>query len=124
MSTLYANRTVEPAFEPNGILLGGKVFAIDATILSGQNVGAGAVLGQQTTGGKWMLSVAAASDGSQTPKAVLAEGVNATAGDRPGILYLLGDFDATRLVFGAGHTIASTRVELAARGILLFSAQA
>lgn len=43
----------------------------EITVGSGANLGIGAVLGQITAGGNYVLSNPGASDGSQTPKAVL-----------------------------------------------------
>ncbi|CAK8987140.1 Portal protein [Cleaved into: Protein B*] [Durusdinium trenchii] len=40
--------------------------------------------------GKYLLSLAAADDGSQTPKAVLAEDCDASAGDKTAIVYFAG----------------------------------
>lgn len=54
------------------------------TIVSGQNLGAGAVLGKITSGGKYTAIDQAASDGSQTAAAVLIGAVDATSADAAG----------------------------------------
>lgn len=55
------------------------------TMLSGQNLKAGAVLGIVTASSKYKIAdnVTPAADGSQTAKAVLLADCDATAGDKP-----------------------------------------
>lgn len=53
----------------------------NVTIVSGQDLGAGAVLGKITSGGKYTAVDQAASDGSQTAAAVLLNPCDATDGD-------------------------------------------
>lgn len=89
------------------------------TLVSGQNVVRGAVLGQITTGGKYALSLSAASDGSQAVKAIAAESVDATGGDKQIVIYEAGDFNEDKLTFGTGHTAASTRDALRDLSIFL-----
>ncbi len=57
------------------------------TILSGQNLKAGAVLGKVTASGKYKQcdNTTPASDGSQTAAAVLLEAVDASGGDKKGV---------------------------------------
>jgi hypothetical protein len=89
------------------------------TIVSGQNLARGALLGKITASGKYTLSASAAVDGSQVPDLVLAEDCDATSGDKTGIAYSRGDFNESALVLGAGHTADSTREGLRAKGITL-----
>lgn len=56
------------------------------TILSGQNLRAGAVLGRVTASGSLRELAPAASDGSQTAAAILYAPVNATAGAQPCVI--------------------------------------
>jgi hypothetical protein len=93
------------------------------TVLSGQNIQRGALLGRITASGKYILSLAAAGDGSQTPVAIAADNVNASAGDALTGVYETGEFNEAAVIFGTGHTAASTRAALTARGIHLKSAQ-
>lgn len=74
--------------------------------------------------GKYILSLAAATDGSQVPVAIAAEAIDASAADKVGLIYLAGDFNQRQLTFGTGHTAASTKVALAARGIFLHASDA
>jgi|DewCreStandDraft_5_1066085.scaffolds.fasta_scaffold00555_27 hypothetical protein len=85
---------------------------LDVTIASGQNLVRGALLGKITASGKYVLSLAAAIDGSQTPVAILAEDVDATGGDKSGIVYISGDFSETAITYGTGHTADSVRAGL------------
>ena len=79
------------------------------TIVSGQDLQRGAVLGKITTGGKYTLSLSASNDGSETPVAVLGEDVDASGGDKNGMIYISGSFNQRKLIFGTGHTAASAR---------------
>jgi hypothetical protein len=54
-----------------------------ATLISGQNLPAGSVLGRVTSTGKVTMVAPAAGDGSQTAIAVLIAAVDASAGDAP-----------------------------------------
>lgn len=78
------------------------------TIVSSAGVlPAGAMLGRITASKKFTLSVAAANDGSEAVRAVLAEPVDATAADIQAVVYFTGEFNADQLTFGAGHSAAS-----------------
>lgn len=55
----------------------------NATLISGQNLLAGAVLGQITASGKYTAVAPAASDGSQTAAGILLADTNATSADKP-----------------------------------------
>ncbi|TWA76441.1 bacteriophage lambda head decoration protein D [Azospirillum brasilense] len=79
------------------------------TLVSGQNLVRGAVLGKITASGKYVLSASAASDGSQTPVAVLMDDCDASGGDKTVGIYESGEFLGTALTLGAGHTLASIR---------------
>jgi hypothetical protein len=97
------------------LLVGRKV-----TIKSGQNLVRGAVLGKDSNG-KYLLSLAAASDGSQAPDLILAEACDATAGDTVALAYARGDFAAQALTLGTGHTVASITESLRAKGITILN---
>jgi hypothetical protein len=93
------------------------------TVVSGQNLVRGAVLGKITTGGKYNLSLSAASDGSQIPDLILAEDCDASSGDKIAIAYSRGDFNAQKLTIGTGHTIASIKEGLRVKNIILINSQ-
>ena len=101
------------------LLVGRKV-----TIISGQNLVRGAVLGKITASGKYTLSLSAAADGSQTPDLILAEDCNASTGDKVALAYARGDFNPAALTLGTAHTVASITEGLRAKGITLIPAVA
>ena len=92
---------------PGDLLVGDFPVALRVvTIAGGQGVlKRGTVLGEAS--GKFLLSAATASDGSEVPNMVLAIDVDTTAGDALKDAYAAGNFDATKLIYGAGHTAAS-----------------
>ena len=120
---MSANFQTEGAYTPDSLIAGNAhlLVARKVTILSGQVQPRGAVLGRVTTGGKYQLSASAATDGSETPDLVLAEAVDATAGDVSALAYERGDFNAGAVTLGAGHTAASIRDGLRAKGITLLT---
>ena len=83
----------------------------------------GAVLGRITDEGadegKYLLSAAAATDGSEDPYAVLVRDVDASEGDVEAAVYLAGEFNEDVLSFGAGHDADSVREALRALSIFL-----
>lgn len=100
-------------------LVCGEVDSARVTLLSGQNLKRGALLGKITASGKYTLSLSASSDGSQTATAVLAEDCDASGGDKLAVVYLRGRFDAGAMTFGTGQTVANTREPLRDYGIFI-----
>ena len=91
-------------------LIAGPFPIITQTVTLAQAAGAlkrGRVLGVVTASGKYLLSASAASDGSQTPSAILVADSDATAGDIAVPVYFAGDFNFHSLTLGTGHTQAS-----------------
>lgn len=95
-----------------------------ATLLSGEAVVRGAVLGIVTASDKLRLSASGSADGSQTPDAIAAEDADATGGDVDVLIYRTGEFNQDAVTLGAGHTVASIRQGLRERGIFLKPTQA
>ncbi len=94
------------------------------TLLSGQNLKRGALLGRVTATGKYVLSLSAAADGSQTPVAVLAIDCDAsTGGDKVTEAYFRGDFMSNGLILGTGHTLASVKAGLRTLNIEIINVQ-
>lgn len=79
-------------------------------LISGQNLNRGAVLGRITASGKLTLSNSGASDGSQTPVAILAYDTNATAGDRTTQVYVSGEFNIDALQWHASYTTEALKL--------------
>lgn len=94
------------------------------TLISGQNLTRGAVLGKITASSKYNLSLSAAADGSQTPDLILAEDCDASGGDKLALAYSRGDFNANALTLGTAHTVASILDGLRAKGVVIINAQA
>lgn len=118
---MNASFATEGTYSPDALIAGNHHLLVGrkVTILSGQNLVRGAVLGRITASGNYVLSLSAAADGSQTPDLILAEDVNATAGNRQAMAYARGDFNSTALILGASHTVASITEGLRAKGITL-----
>lgn len=85
---------------------------------SGATLVRGTVLGLITASGKLCIVNSANADGSQTPYAILAEDVVATAGGVIGAVYYSGEFNVNALVFGGSDTYSTHRV--AARKLAMF----
>jgi len=94
------------------------------TILDGQDLTRGAVLGKITASGKYILSLSAAGDGSEVPDAILAEDATADGADAEAMAYFRADVNENSLTIGTGHTAASIREGLRAKGIFLIPATA
>lgn len=98
----------EGSFVPDSLHAGDfPIRTRKVTLVSGQNLTRGALLGQITAGGKYTLSLSAAGDGSNTPKAILAEDTDASGGDKDAVVYISGDFNQDAITYGTGHTAAS-----------------
>lgn len=120
--------------DPNGIVVGiGSVATAFAgggmsfTLADGSTdfaVGDGFDITVAAGSGKYVLSLAAATDGSEVPVAVLAEDADATSADVTTVAYLTGEFNSTAMTFGTGHTAASVEAGLRDLGIHLKTNQA
>lgn len=119
MAYEQAGYAQEAAYVPKNLLSGGTHTTRKVTIISGQNLTAGAVLGKITASSKYNLSLLAAADGSQTPDMVLAHDVDASAGDKEAIAIetCTAGLVSTALTIGTGHTLASIREGLRAKGL-------
>lgn len=89
------------------------------TVLTGQTLAKGSVLGVVTASGKLKLSASAAGDGSETPRFVLAEDLDTSGGDKVFSVVAEGYINETALVFGTGHTADTVRLPLAEQGIYI-----
>ncbi|MFT8634759.1 head decoration protein [Novacetimonas hansenii] len=78
------------------------------------------MLGVVTATGKYVLSASAATDGSQTPVAILADTYDTTAGDVVGAgCYFTGEFNQNALTMGAGWTATTLAAALRPANIYL-----
>lgn len=109
------------SYAPNDLLVSDVPIATrKMTLISGQNLKRGAVLGEITASSKATLSLSASSDGSQTPSHILAYDVDASAGDVVCDVYAMGAFDASKLIFGTGHTATTVEQAFRRNGAPLF----
>lgn len=110
------------SYTPGDMYLGNYPMAVRAvTVVSGAGVLArGTVIGKITASGKYMTALSASADGSQTPRLILAEAVDATSTDVAAKAYASGDFNSSKLVFGAGITAASAEAAFDAATLPLF----
>ncbi|SRR5579883_2322737 len=110
--------------------LGGAVFADRIKFTLTANGGGNFIVGDgfditiAAGSGKYVLSLAAAVDGSQIPDAVLAEATDATAADKEAMAYYRGRFNDAAVTLGAGQTVAGIREGLRQKGIDLIAVQA
>lgn len=91
------------------------------TVAAGADAVRGSVMGRITASGKWVLSLSAASDGSQTPKGILVDNAAAASADVAGAVYRSGEFAEAALTIGTGHTVASVREALAQTSVFVRS---
>lgn len=113
-------RQFSETYAPDNLVAGlTQLVSETGTLLAGQFLPRGAVLGRLTASGKLTLSLAAASDGSQAPYGVLYDAYDSTAGDMLCGVYVKGEFNPNAMTFGAGHTAASVRAVLRGLGIYL-----
>lgn len=101
-------------YTPDKLLAGDYPVVTDiVTILSGEVRSRGTCLGKITSGGKHVIvNSAGTDDGRRAPVAILAEDVDATAGDKQALVYLSGAFNESAVVFGGTDTAATHRVAL------------
>lgn len=89
------------------------------TILDGQTLVRGSLLGRITASGKYILSLAAAGDGSEVPVAIAAEAITTSGADGVANLYFTGEFNQDQITYGTGHDADSVRDGLDGRSIFL-----
>lgn len=91
---------------PDSLAIGDLV-TDTVTITGAMKYRRGSLLGQVTSTGSYRLAVGTASDGSQTPVAILAVPVDATDEDVLAGIYLQGEFDANAITIDPSITLVS-----------------
>lgn len=115
----------EGTFTPDDLLISGPTTSESIVLASGAGVlTRGTVIGKITASGKYLKSLSAAVDGSQTPDLILAEDVDATSADKTTLAYASGVFNSGALILGSAHTIASIKEGLRAKNIQIQAANA
>lgn len=103
---------------------GNGTFSREAvTVLSGEVLASGTVVGKVTASGKYAAYDNTASDGTQTAAGVLYEAVDATGADKPGVIIAReAEVAGNRLTWDAANdatAITAGKADLAAVGILV-----
>ncbi len=95
------------------------------TLVSGEVVVRGEVLGKITSGGKIATYDAGAGDGTEVIYAIALEDTDASGGDIPIRVYITGEFKIPGLTFSASGDTATEAVQNDARalGIILLPVQ-
>ena len=93
-------------FTPDNLIAGDFPIITDtATVVSGEKVVRGTLMGKITSGGKLKTCFSGNSDGSENPYAVMLEDVDASGGDVAGANILLtGELNSAALTFGSVDT--------------------
>lgn len=101
MTDYHVNYQTEGTFTPDELIAGGITPpSLKVTVLTGQNLVRGSVLGKITASGKYILSLSGAVDGSEVPDVILAHDVDATAADQEAMAYTGGIFNADSVTWG------------------------
>lgn len=101
---MTASSAVE-TYSPDDMLANSEGVKTDTgTLVSGQNLARGAVVGRITASGKFTLCNSGAADGSQTPVAIIAEAMDASGGDKTCQLYTGGCFRDSALTWHGSFT--------------------
>lgn len=113
--------TILDNYEYDNLRAGGvQPVVTDGIVLAaGQAYVRGTVLGVVTASGEATEVDSAATDGSETPYAILQEDVDATSESKPGAIYLTGEFNEHALVFGGSDTADDHRKKMREIGLFL-----
>jgi hypothetical protein len=93
--------------------------AVPIVLTDGETVVRGSVLGQVTTNEKYLVSLAAATDGSEVARAIAAVAASPSGADETILAYVEGEFNQDELTFGTGKTIANSKQELMDKNIYI-----
>lgn len=117
--------------DPDGVVIGRAIAGTAFAGAIGFTIADGAtdfVAGDRFTvtvapavGNQVKLSVAAATDGSQIPMAILMHDADASLGAVECLAYTRGDFNSAAMNFGAGHTVDTVRAALEAKNMYITS---
>ena len=94
----------------------------EVTILSGQNLAAGSILGKITSGGKYKAYDNALSDGAQSAAGILYDAVDASGGDKiAAVIVRNAEVDGDVINWGAmtGGDITAGVADLLTLGIIV-----
>ncbi|TJZ61592.1 MULTISPECIES: head decoration protein [Raoultella] len=106
-------------FVPDQLVAGTLQLVTDSGTITGGTFQRGTVLGMITASGKYTQSVKTATDGSETPVAILVDNVDASTSDQNGGLYLMGEFNQNRIIFDNSWTVPALKAALRPLAIFL-----
>lgn len=106
-------------FLPDQLIAGTLQLVTDSGIITGGTYKRGTVLGMVTASGKYKLSVKTATDGSETPVAILVDNVDASTADQNGGLYLMGEFNQNHIIFDNSWAIPALKTAFRPLAIFL-----
>lgn len=106
---------------PDNLIAGNKppAKAVPVTLLDGEDVVRGELLGHVTSSGKYVASLNAATDGSQVARAIAAVAAAPSGADAEILAYVEGEFNQDEVTFPTGQTVANTKKDLMDVGIYL-----
>ena len=107
---------------PDQLIAGNQKIVTDTVTLGTGTLPRGSVLGKITAGGNYILSVKTATDGSQTPAAVLADTADASGGAVQCGVYLTGEYNGSALNFDVSWTLVTLKDALRPMGIFVKNA--
>lgn len=106
-------------FVPDQLIAGTLQLVTDSVTITGGPYKRGTILGAITASGKYTHCVKTATDGSETPLAILVDDVDASTSDQTGGVYLMGEFNQNYITVDNSWTIAEMKVALRPLAIFL-----
>ena len=115
--------TITGTYSPDNLVLGDlPTISEDQTIVTGQDVVRGTLMGKITSGGKLTACDHTASDGSEGPYGVMIEDCDASSADVECGVYVFGHFDSASLTFGGSSTISDLKAAMRLVGLYVHTA--
>ncbi|GAA3684340.1 head decoration protein [Acetobacter lovaniensis] len=113
MSYGFYPQSTQALFVPDQLIAGNlKLVTETVTFASGNTFSRGQVVGRVTATGKYIPSVATATDGSQVPCGIVVDTVDASAADAQGGVYQMGEFNSNYMTFDASWTLDALKAAL------------
>ncbi len=107
-------------YVPDQLIAGNLQLVTDTVDIGGADpLVRGTILGQITATGVYVLSVKTATDGSETPCAVLVDNVSPAGATVRGGIYELGIFNQNRITFDSSWTVPELKNALRPFSIFL-----
>jgi hypothetical protein len=113
------------SLDRDNLIVGGIMPIVSdvVTLKSGAAYLRGSVLGIITASSLAVKVDSTKADGSQTAYAILAEDTDATSANTPAVVYMTGEFNSAKLIFGGTDTIANHKKDLRVLSIFAKTAQ-